>query len=285
MSNETVSTSASRLRLNRPKTWAATVAIGFLAASGATVASAAPTATTPAHTLNVSSTTVAIGDVITVSNAPDDASRCTTGMVYVGIEGMAGGGPARGVTPDSNGNWSTTFTVPDPADYSNAWVGGPYDTFADCWDANSETVFTYESVHILVGSPTTTTTTPASTAPPTTPGSTTAPTTEPAVRTTQSSVMAGAPITISGDRFAPDAALNIELHSTPVKLGTIRSDSNGAFTTTVIIPASTPPGIHHIVVSGMGIDGAIRTITTAITVAAPAAPPAKAVTAQPTFTG
>ena len=40
----------------------------------------------------------------------------------------------------------------------------------------------------------------------------------------------------------------MELHSTPVQLATVATDADGAFTTTVTVPADIEPGAHHLVV-------------------------------------
>ncbi|GAA1782874.1 endonuclease/exonuclease/phosphatase family protein [Agromyces lapidis] len=66
------------------------------------------------------------------------------------------------------------------------------------------------------------------------------------------SVAAGATIAISGSGFAPGTELRVELHSTPVLLGTVTADDVGAFQATVTIPADTAPGAHTVVVTGDG---------------------------------
>lgn len=71
--------------------------------------------------------------------------------------------------------------------------------------------------------------------------------TEPTIALTGDPV-AGGRVDITGAGFAAAAALTIELHSTPVELGTVTADGAGAFATTVRIPADTDPGGHTIVV-------------------------------------
>ena len=52
----------------------------------------------------------------------------------------------------------------------------------------------------------------------------------------------------------PSTELTIELHSTPVVLGTTtRRDRQ--LLGDVVIPADTPPGAHQLVVTGLGPDG------------------------------
>ena len=100
---------------------------------------------------------------------------------------------------------------------------------------------------------------------------------------------AGESITITGDGFAPNTTLTIELHSTPVVLATTQTDNTGHYSVTVVIPADTPPGAHEIVTRGLGPSGEERTSTVAITVeAAPVVAGvvvAAAVVIVPTFTG
>jgi hypothetical protein len=85
--------------------------------------------------------------------------------------------------------------------------------------------------------------------------------------------VAGGPITVSGDGFMPSTELTIELHSTPVVLGTTTTDALGNYTTTATIPAGTVPGVHQLVVTGLGPDGQPRTVSTEITVLAKDAAP------------
>ena len=59
----------------------------------------------------------------------------------------------------------------------------------------------------------------------------------------------GAAVTVSGTGFAADVPeLTIELHSTPVVLGTVATDARGAFSTAVTIPETVEAGSHSLVV-------------------------------------
>ena len=86
------------------------------------------------------------------------------------------------------------------------------------------------------------------------------------VSSSASSAHAGDTITISGSGFAPGEKVSIELHSTPVVLGSVNADESGAVSTTVTLPADTALGGHEIVLTGAysGTTGA-----TALTVVAP----------------
>jgi hypothetical protein len=97
--------------------------------------------------------------------------------------------------------------------------------------------------------------------------------------------LAGGPITVSGGGFMPSTELTIELHSTPVVLGTTTTDGFGNYTTTVTIPADTEPGVHQLVVTGLGPDGQPRSVSTEITVLAEGATAPVPLSTTPRFTG
>ena len=100
------------------------------------------------------------------------------------------------------------------------------------------------------------------------------------------SPVAGGAITVVGGGFAPSTPLTIELHSTPVVLGTTTSDVFGNYSATVVIPIDTMPGAHELVVSGLDPDGQPRSVSVAITVlASSAGSPAEPLTVAPRFTG
>jgi len=61
--------------------------------------------------------------------------------------------------------------------------------------------------------------------------------------------MQGQQATLAGNGFGAGQQLDITLYSSPVSMGTVTSDSSGAFTRSVTIPAGTPAGGHRIVVS------------------------------------
>lgn len=60
-------------------------------------------------------------------------------------------------------------------------------------------------------------------------------------------VEAGAEVTVTGSALEADTEYSLELHSTPVALGPVSSDSNGSFETSVTIPSSTTSGTHTLV--------------------------------------
>ncbi len=87
--------------------------------------------------------------------------------------------------------------------------------------------------------------------------------------------------TVSGSGLKPNEDVALTLHSDPIALGTVRTDANGAFSTTVAIPAAAPAGSHHIRAVGAG-----GVAVTAVTVAEPEVEPTDpGVTPTPTDPG
>lgn len=81
------------------------------------------------------------------------------------------------------------------------------------------------------------------------------------------SIRAGNDITISGTGFTPGATIAFELHSDPIKLGTLTADADGVLQGTLRIPASAPAGAHTLV----ALSGTTVISRTALTVTAAAA--------------
>jgi hypothetical protein len=55
--------------------------------------------------------------------------------------------------------------------------------------------------------------------------------------------------------FAANTELSVEIHSEPVELGVVRSDSNGGYAGEFTVPSSLNPGYHVLHVLGIGPDG------------------------------
>lgn len=66
---------------------------------------------------------------------------------------------------------------------------------------------------------------------------------------------ANAPVHVTGSGLEPNSLVRIELHSTPVLLGTVMTDANGSFSVTVYLPSSVPPGDHDVIAIGRSAAG------------------------------
>lgn len=82
-----------------------------------------------------------------------------------------------------------------------------------------------------------------------------------AITTSTSSTGAGGSFTVSGSNFTPGGTVTIDLHSNPIFLASVTADPNGAFSTTVTIPADTVPGTHAIVATDAAGDSATTDLT------------------------
>jgi hypothetical protein len=66
---------------------------------------------------------------------------------------------------------------------------------------------------------------------------------------------AGSVIVVRGAGFAPDVeALDVEIRSDPVRLGTVATDASGAFEAEFTLPEDLPEGSHSVVVAYKGAD-------------------------------
>ncbi|WP_160318925.1 family 20 glycosylhydrolase [Arthrobacter sp. ERGS1:01] len=102
--------------------------------------------------------------------------------------------------------------------------------------------------------------------------------TVPDVSANVGTIKAGGTVDLSLKGFAANTPVSLSLHSTPVDLGTVTTDANGAATKTVTIPSTIEAGNHTIVATA----GAI-TASFALTVA-PADVPTTEPTTEPTST-
>jgi hypothetical protein len=78
------------------------------------------------------------------------------------------------------------------------------------------------------------------------------------------SAAAGSSVAVSGSGFLPGEPVDVSLHSDPVHLATVTADADGNVATTVVIPLTTPPGAHHIVLTGL-TSGATAEIAITVT--------------------
>lgn len=267
-------------------------AVGALLGGATLVAAAlaAPTAgSADGPTLAISPTSGPVGTVISVTGT------CTPTIGTPTIQLQQGDVNVFIVSHDvaltTDGHLSGTIVLPSehlvtPSDPSMTEPVVPGDAFtvaATC-DATGTDSFTAATPFVVTEPPVTTVTSPTTVAP--------AEPTGPTVHASSGSIAAGGTLTLGGGGFAPTTPLTIELHSTPVRLGSTTSDADGNYSTTVEVPRDTEPGTHSIVVSGEAPDGEVHEVTTTITVTAATAQsgsataaPAEPVAATPTFTG
>ena len=71
----------------------------------------------------------------------------------------------------------------------------------------------------------------------------------------------GAPVVVEGENLKPNSLVRIELRSNLVLLGTVMTDANGSFRTTVYLPNVVEAGNHQVVVIGVGSDDHQVTLT------------------------
>jgi hypothetical protein len=87
----------------------------------------------------------------------------------------------------------------------------------------------------------------------------------PSVATNLGQVAPGGSLTFAGDGFPPNTDVSVTLFSTPVNLGTTKTDANGHFSVVVAIPSNIDPGQHTLTASTA--DGKTASVT--FTVIAP----------------
>jgi hypothetical protein len=78
--------------------------------------------------------------------------------------------------------------------------------------------------------------------------------------------VAGAQVTISGTGFLPGSTVELVVYSTPVKLGTAVVLAEGTFSAAVTVPANLTNGIHHLVATGVDVNGNVRNLVVEVTV-------------------
>jgi hypothetical protein len=66
--------------------------------------------------------------------------------------------------------------------------------------------------------------------------------------------------------FAPQSSVELELHSTPVKLASLVADPSGTINSVVTIPVDAAVGPHTIVAVGRSPAGMTRTVSASVVV-------------------
>ena len=84
----------------------------------------------------------------------------------------------------------------------------------------------------------------------------------PETTTPAQTVTPGGTIAVSGKGFRAFENVAVWLYSTPVQLGTLTANAQGAISGRFTVPAGTPPGIHHVVlIDSAGLELISQTIT------------------------
>lgn len=209
---------------------------GFVVLAGsaslftATAALAAAPATLPAITLTPNP--VATTGTFTAAGSGCIDSGGTLGTVSVSILGpngsvTDGGNPTVG----DGGSWTSNYSPMN----NGAVAPGSYTVNASC-DVYNTTV-NYPAASLQVN----------------------AVVDDPTATVNKTVVTAGSPIVVGAKGFAGNAVITATLNSTPVVLGTMTTDANGAASATLTIPANTVPGTHTIVLSSA--DGTTASVT------------------------
>jgi hypothetical protein len=81
-----------------------------------------------------------------------------------------------------------------------------------------------------------------------------------------SSLAAGQKVTLQGSGYAPNSTVQLTVFSSPVSLGTVVTDQNGAFSVEVTVPADLANGTHHLVATGIDAAGNVRNLVITVTV-------------------
>jgi LPXTG-motif cell wall-anchored protein len=78
---------------------------------------------------------------------------------------------------------------------------------------------------------------------------------------------AGQPFTVRGSGFGADERIDFTLFSTPTALGTVQTDSSGAFTASLTVPASVEAGAHTLRAASADSDDVAEVAVTVVAAA------------------
>lgn len=96
--------------------------------------------------------------------------------------------------------------------------------------------------------------------------------TEGTISLDRTEVEPGGTVVVSGTGFAPGEQVQVWLLSEPQLIGLVAADSQGAVQANVVIPLTTPPGVHHIELRGMSSGMVVRSAAITVAAAAPVDP-------------
>jgi hypothetical protein len=92
------------------------------------------------------------------------------------------------------------------------------------------------------------------------------------VPTESNPAQGGSTFTLTVTGMTPNSDVEIYLHSTPVLLGTFRSDAQGVVTATVTIPLGTEVGTHHLVFTDVATGKSVTSAAFSVQAAGSSAP-------------
>lgn len=81
----------------------------------------------------------------------------------------------------------------------------------------------------------------------------------------------GGTVRAVGTGYESGAPVRVYMLSTPVLLGTLTADANGAFAGVLAIPASVTPGLHTLQINGYTPNGQVRSVSLGVEIATPGA--------------
>jgi hypothetical protein len=244
---------------------------------------------------------------VTVTGVTDGASYASNAVPLAGCSSVdAGSGIATTASMTTSGTTSVTVTCAGAADnagntqtaavtatYAVTSPGASSTTVAPTTTTQAPTPTTSDPaptitpIAVIAATTTVTpTTTTAASAPVAANSAPAATTTVPALSpnvsvngTANAPVTAGDKLKIQGSGYKPGSTVTVELHSDPIKLGSVVVDSTGSFTFEAEVPVGFV-GQHQIVVLGTAINGDPTSVSSPVNVA-----PAAAVVDQLALTG
>lgn len=83
---------------------------------------------------------------------------------------------------------------------------------------------------------------------------------------TVTSMEIGRTYTVTGTGFAPNSEVTLLFYSTPTQVGTVTTNAQGSFTTTVLVPSTLATGSHHLVALGVNSNAADVNAVVSVTV-------------------
>ena len=211
----------------------AALVVGVLALGSSGAGAQAPSEEVPP--LTVTGSPVAPGGTIVVSGQGcTGGSAVMTGVLDSRQEGLI---VSAAVTPGDDGSWSTPLAIPSStgpgtypvvarcSDYTGYGGDGGYDGY-DGYNGSGTFVYVHGEVTVLP--------------PPA------APSPQGDLTVTPNVIPVGGTATVTGAGWRADEQVTLAMYSSPVVLGTLRSDADGSISTQIRVPVGTTLGTHTI---------------------------------------